>query len=180
MPRPCEAEGHYRAKITEYGLAEMDSGAVCVKLQAHLLQRWNDEGEWEDISKSEIYCRGDIWVLTKSSKVNEPAVQSLVNHAGWDASLESILEQTWQPINCRVDVKKETYKDVDRYKIAFLNAWDKEPGGIGNVSRKRLGELQDLYGEELRKFRAAPGTQPAYQETEYQHLSQDPDDQIPF
>ena len=159
MPRPCEAEGHYRAKIVDFGLAEFDSGAVAINLKAHLLACRNEaEDDWDDISRSEIEAVGQVWIIKKDGTPNETGLQSLVNHAGWNADLGSIIERTWQPMLCQVTVKADEYKGDVRYKIAFVNSWEWAPKGMSNISKKRALELQEKYGAVLKTFRPEPGT----------------------
>lgn len=154
MPRPCEAEGHYRAKIVDFGLKEFESKAVAVSLRAHLLARLNEEGEWDDISRSEIEATGEVWVVKKDGTINDIGVQALANHAGWDADLASIAEQTWMPLPCLVTVKANEYKGETTFKIAFVNSWEWTPRGMSNISKKRALELQEKYGSALRAFKS--------------------------
>lgn len=155
----CRVEGHFKAKIIDYGLKETDSGAVAVTVRAQLLAHYEQTGpeEYDWVDVEDTTCDGDIWVICGKAKGNCPndsAVYSLVNHTGWDAELTSIIEHTWEPRECQVVVKAEEYKGNVYHKIAFLNAYNATPGSLMNtVSSKRAKELVEQYGDTLRGFR---------------------------
>ncbi len=157
--RPIETEGNFQAKIIQYALNEAESGALAIHIRAHILAH-HESGEWLDDTDTEIIAEGDIWIIKKDGTPNEPGVQSLVNHAGWDTCLESIVEETWTPLPCVVTVRSDEYKGVTRHKIAFLNSWSWQPRG--NVSKQRARQLQEKYGQELALFRPPDSERPSH------------------
>lgn len=146
---PCEVEGHYRIKITETGLKEMQSGAVAISLKAHILEAWQDD-EWADISHLENEIEGDVWIITKEGATNDSAVESLVKWAGWNGDLASVLDGSWMPLPCQTQVKREDYKGNTRFKLSFINDWNRTPRGMTNVSPEQVGALLSKYGRDLK------------------------------
>lgn len=157
----CQLEGHYRAKIIDYGLKEMkDSGAVAVTIRCALLARFEqisgDETGWVEATEPTT-CDGDVWIISNADKRNAPIevnIQALINHAGWDGELASVVEQTWKPWPCQVTVKGEAYKGRVYYKASFINSWNAEPhSGLNKVTATKLRELELRYGDTLRGYR---------------------------
>lgn len=148
----CDREGAFRAVISDYGLKEMESGAVAVAIKARLTDFWDAaNGEWIPWEQYEMEVEGDIWIVKKDGGgVNQNGAESLMRHAGWDGSLESISNATWQPTACQVVVKRDEYKGNVRYKIAFVNALDRTPGGLSNVDPAKVRELETRYGAQFR------------------------------
>lgn len=151
MNKQCQTEGFYRIKITEYGLREADSGAVAISLKAELLEAFID-GEWVNWGHAEEEADGDIWIVKKDGKCNDMAVESLAKFTGWDGDVESILNATWQPLQCQCQIKREEYKGVPRFRISFLNSWQRTPGMMGNVTTARAKELSEKFGRGLRSI----------------------------
>lgn len=154
MSMPCDREGIFRAVIVEYGLKEMDSGAIAVSIKASLKDLWNN-GDWAEWAQYEMEAEGDLWIVKKDSGgPNKSQIEALCRCAGWDGNLESIVAGTWQPTPCQVVVKRDEYKGNVRYKIAFVNAYDKTPGALSNVDDTKARELQTRYGAQIRAIAA--------------------------
>jgi len=198
--QPCDREGVFKATITEYGLSEMESGAVGVNIRASLLSMWKPgEDYWEDWAQYEMEAEGTIWILKKDNKgPNDLGVKSLIEFAGWDGDVASITNATWQTLPCQVVVKRDEYNGQTRYKIAFINAVDQVPGGLNRVSPDRAKALSTQYGSQFRAIAAnvsrnkssaipgvpatppAPPPAPAPAVTPGTHPSQVQGDNIPF
>jgi hypothetical protein len=133
----------------ESGLKELESGSVSIALKATLLEYWNGE-EWLPWSDYGMEAEGDVWIVKKNGELNQPAIESLMKWAGWDGNLESIANSTWQPNPVQVSVKKDDYKGSVRYKIAFVNDFDRTPGQLSNVTPDKLAALQTRFGSQLR------------------------------
>lgn len=150
MSQPVDREGQFRADIIAYGLKEMESGAMSVSIRAKLTQFY-DGVEWLPWEEYGMEAEGDIWIVKKDNGgLNSNGVQSLVNHAGWDGNMESIVNETWQPSACQVAVKREEYKGNVRFKIAFVNDWNRTPGAMSNIDAAKAKELQARFGAQLR------------------------------
>lgn len=155
MSRPLEWAGTARGKIIDFGLSEFDSGAVAVSLKLAVQEYFDTEsGQWVDCEAEGFETAGDIWVVKKDGTVNDKQVQALCECCGWDGDLTSIVQGTWRPTPCAVVVNREEYKGGVRYRISFVNAFDRVPGQVGNISPEKVQALQDRYGD---KFRALAG-----------------------
>lgn len=150
--QPVDRKGVFRAEIIEYGLKQMDSGSVAVSLRCKLLEMW-DGKEWQPWAQYEMEAKGDVWVIKKDGNANESAAESLMQHAGWDASFSSVINNTWQPTPCQVTIEEETYKNQAQRKIGFINAWDRTPGAMSNVDEAGAQQLESRFGSTLRALR---------------------------
>lgn len=145
-------EGSYRGQITSYGLFEADSGAVALKIEAQVVEVWED-GEWKAYPQdAEVVALGSIWLIKKDGSLNTPQIEALVGYCEWDGDLASLVRETWKPTPCSFVVNHDEYKGVERYKISWVNAFDSSPssGAAGNVDDIRGGELALTHSAALR------------------------------
>ncbi len=162
--------GTFRAEIFEYGLDEKDSGSVALSVKATLTEMWNQEtGEWESWEQYSQEAMGDIYIIKKDKTPNVKAIESVVKCAGWDGRCQSIADKSWEPTPCQVSVKENTYEGNTRYRIEFINEFDRVPGGnVGNVDADKAKALDTQFGSSfraivgnLKKSKPAEGSRPA-------------------
>lgn len=153
MANAADREGNFRAVITSYGLKEMESGAVAVSIKASLTDFW-DGTEWFPWKEYDVEAEGDVWIVKKNGDVNLGQAEALCRYAGWDGDMESIVQETWQPRPVTVAIQKDEYKRHVRYKIAFINDYNRTPGAMSNVDREKAKALQAKHGA---AFRAIAG-----------------------
>ena len=150
MSTQVDRAGSFKATIEQYGLKEMDSGSVAVSLKAKLTDFWDGQ-QWHDWREYEQEADGDIWVVKTDGTPNDKAIESLVRFAGWDGDFLSIIQETWTPTPCQLTIKSETYKNVPRIKIAFVNDLNRTPGGqMSNVDEAKAKDLQARFGASMR------------------------------
>lgn len=142
MSEPLTKEGKYRARIVGYWPDESQKGAFGVKLKCEVTATSSSEGGWIDCEPCDV--EGTIWLIKKDGEPNEGAVKSLMEHAGWDGNLESLVDG-WVPKPVCIEVKNEEYNGVTRTRVAFINGYDSG----GSVTRTRLAELQAKFGHRL-------------------------------
>jgi hypothetical protein len=152
MTLPVDREGTWRVEITEYGLFEADSGAVAVSMKCHALEYYDTDTkqwtEWTQYGNYEI--EGNIWIFKKKSELNERTAKSLMQNAGWNGDIETIVNGEWQPKQCQVTSELDTYQGNERMRIGFLNHWDHVSGNIGNIDAAKAKQLQKKHGGALR------------------------------
>lgn len=149
----CDRAGEFRGTITEYGLYEAKSGAVAVTIKALLSELYDSENDvWIPWEEYDMEVEGNVWVIKKDNGgVNESAAKSLVENAGWDGKFSSVREGTWRPIPCQFSVTHQPYEGVDYYKVNYINAFDRTPGGnLGNVDEAKAKALESQYGSQMR------------------------------
>jgi len=149
----CDRSGWFRCKVLEYGLEEAESGSVAVKYKAQLTELCDDDAKvWNPWSQYEMESEGAVWIVKKDGKPNEKSIKSLVECCGWDGSLASIVNQTWEPVQFQGQVKADTYKDETRYRIEWLASFGATPGTgtMNSVGEDRLKALEAKYGQPLR------------------------------
>lgn len=162
MARPTERAGTYRALITWYSLSTAESGAVGVKFVAQLLDYWlvkkNEDGSeefsWYPYSERDEETSGYINVIKKNGGVNNIGVEQLC-HAGWDGDLDTIHNQSWEPIPCQCIVKKVKFEKTDGTEVFSCEAsgiyrYDRDPNArSGGVTAEKAQELSTKYGGDL-------------------------------
>jgi len=153
MSQPLDREGTFRGEIIEYSLYDSKTGAVGINLKARVDEQWNSETEaWDDWRQYDVVAEGTIYIVSGNEKGNKPiptSVEPLIQYAGWSGSIEDIAGENWAVTPCQFSVKEDSYKDQTRYKINFINEYDRVPGG-GNVTPERAKELQAMYGSQFR------------------------------
>lgn len=144
--------GNFQGRIVEYGLKKAaESEAVAVALTVHLLTMWDtDQEAWVEWDIYLMVAMGDTWIIKKDGTLNNRACESLVRCAGWDGTLESIADKTWQPTDCQVKVGADTYKNVTRYRIEFLNPYNSIPGKFEELAADKVQNLAQRFGSQLR------------------------------
>lgn len=169
----CDREGTFRGIITAPGLVKgkSPSKSVGVTFTAKLQEMWiegDEGGHWEPWSQYGQEAEGTSWIVGKNGTPNEKAVESLVSCAGWSGNLAEIYEGAWEPTPCQFVVQESTYKDVTSYKVAFINDYNRVPGGNGNMEVSEAKLLAAELGAQFRAIAAnakrtpAPtGTKPA-------------------
>lgn len=152
MSSPVDRPGTFRGEIKEYGLKEMESGAVAVGIRASLTQFFDQESkEWMDWSAYDQEAEGDIWIVKKDGKPNTNGVESLTKYAGWDGDIMAVIQGSWQTIPCQLVIIEESYKGQTRSKISFVNDYDRTPGGqLSNVDENKAKELAARFGSQFR------------------------------
>ena len=132
MSQPLDRAGNFRGRITSYELREHDSGTVGIAITVAIDDFWNGES-WEDWKQYEFECLGEIFVIKKDGSTNTKAVESLVQHAGWAGTFGSISSNTWQPKPISFSAESNVYKDLETFRVAFLNEYDAVPGKQSKV-----------------------------------------------
>jgi hypothetical protein len=186
---PCDRTGHFRCDVLDYGLKEMESGAVSVALHVLLTEMWDGEN-WQPWREYGMEAFGDIWIIKKDGVLNDRQAKALMQYAGWDASLTSLSEATWKPTACQVEIGHQKYKDEDQYKINWLNDFNRTPGAgaLSNVDGDKVKSLEARFGSPLRalqgnvKRNAAPanGSKPTPPPKSPAMAGAASDDGIPF
>lgn len=148
MAKPLQQAGTFRGRIVAYSLNEAESGATSIFLTVAIDEVFS-EGEWYDWASYGFEVSGDMWVIKKDRSINERQVRALMDCAGWDGSIIDVTERRWEPRPVQIQVEEDSYKDELRYRIAFINAFDRTPGG-GNVSAEKAQALHQQYGSQLR------------------------------
>lgn len=147
----CDRAGHFRAEIVEYGLKEAESKSVAISFRVQLTEWWDGE-KWVNWRDYEMDAYGDSWIVKKDGKLNDRAVNDMIKHCGWDGQLSTIADSTLKPTPFQVQVEAHEYKGQTTYRVAWINAYDSQPGGgaMGNVDGNKLAELEARFGQSLR------------------------------
>lgn len=150
MSQLVDREGDFQGVIYEYGLREFDSGTVAISIRARLDAMWNGE-EWEDWKQYDVEAFGSLFIIKRNGELNNTQVESLVRSAGWDGTMNSVVHGTWKPTPCQFSIKSEVYKEATQFKIAFVNPFDRVPGGgMGNIDADKAKQLEAKFGASLR------------------------------
>ena len=144
--------GTFRGAIIEYGLNKGDrSESVGVALKIAIHDIWDDGAkQWLDWRQYQLEAEGTVWVVKADGTLNQAAINSLIDCADWDGKFVSIKEATWKPTLVQFNVVTDTYKDQTRFRIGFLDRYERIPGSMGNVDSAKAKDLDDKYGSMLR------------------------------
>ena len=135
----------------ECGIREADSGAVAISVRAAIDAYFDAESNvWVECGQDNYEASGDLWIVKKTGEPNANQVESLCQHAGWNGDLESVANGTWQTKSCSFVLNREEYKEQVRHRISFVNAYDRTPGLVGNVTPEKAKALQDRFGSQFR------------------------------
>ena len=158
----ADREGTFRGVITSPGLqkGKPPSKSVGVTFLAQLTSIWvehedGEGGEWQPWEEYGMEAEGTSWIVGKEGAANQKAIEALIACAGWDGDLNSIYDGSWVPTPCQFVIKADTYRDETRYKVAFVNDYNRVPGGTGNVDASEAKLLQSQLGQQ---FRAIAGS----------------------
>ena len=151
MSTEMDREGDFQIQIKESGVQKYDSGATAIAVVAKVLAQFNHEtGEWEDWSQYDVDVRGYLNIIKKDGTVNTSQVEALCKYAGWNGSLAMIAEGDWKPTKCQCSVKENVYNYQTSYRIGFINAFDRVPGGLGTMKPEDAKALDTQFGAALR------------------------------
>lgn len=158
MPNYMNQEGDFRVLITEYGAKERESGAICISTSAKVLARWmpaadDKDGYWESWKEHDVIVYGDFYIVLsreKGNKLNERQIESLVSFCGWDGTLSSINDGTWQPTPCRASVKANEWNNETFYKMSWLNDYESTPGGMGVLDDAAIKRIEAKHATAMR------------------------------
>lgn len=168
MSNLIDREGVFRAQIYEYGLQESSqSKAVMLGIKARISQAWNEDDpnnkHWDDWVPYDFEAHGNVVLIKKDESLNTGQVEALCRACGWDGSIGSIFKAEWQPTPCQIVVKHDDYEGKTRYRIAFINEYDRVPGSVGNITPEKAKDLHTRLGSQFRAIagnvkRNAPAT----------------------
>ena len=150
MVKEMQWAGTCRGSIISYELGGSSSKAVPINVVARIDEYWDlAEQAWKDCRSHEFEVGGALWVIKKDGSLNANQIEALAQHAGWDGDLTSIVHETWKPTPCAFTVQEDNYKDEARFRIAWLNDYERVPTA-GTISAEKAKALQNQYGSQLR------------------------------
>lgn len=150
MPQPVDRVGDFRGTIIEYGLREYESGSVAVAIVAQLDELFSDD-QWHPWGEYQMEATGYIIIIKKDGSTNQKQIEALCQFAGWDGSITSIVQGQWKPTPCQFNIKENVYQGQTSYRIEFVNAFDRTPGGaLNNVDESKAKDLQARFGSSLK------------------------------
>lgn len=154
---PCDREGVFRASVVDYGVEEAESGAIAVVLQVKLLEWFGSlDGsppEWHRWEQYDMEAEGRLWIIKKDGTINQSQAEALMAHAGWDGSFASIANATWNPTKFAVTIGTDEHKGKIRYRINWINDYNRTPGAVANITPDKAKALEAKYGSVLRALR---------------------------
>ena len=154
MSQYVDQAGTFRGIITDYGVKKHEkAGAVSYALNIRVaLHECYDKAteQWVDWRESDVTADGFLNIIKRDGNWNEAQAVAIVEHGGWDGTFASLPEGTWKPTQCQFDIKLDTWGDSDTFKVDWLAAYDRVPGGLGNCDAKTAKALDAKMGSSLR------------------------------
>ncbi len=131
MPMPTE-EGRYRCRVLGAGVAETGpNNLTTVTLKLGLTEKW-EEGQWVDVEGYKEEITSYSYLEKKDGSVNQFQVDMLRAALGWPNDDPFWFEDNNLP-ELQVTLRVEMYNGQERMKVAFLNPYDYEGSGNGEV-----------------------------------------------
>ncbi len=140
-----DQEGTFNAKPIAWGIFESQSSeSVAVSIEwipeeilVEIMDEKTDETTKEFVpfdNKEGNTVSGEIWIIGKTGKILETAVQQTMKDTlGWSGEFSDLEEGgNFKPPSCQITVEKDTYKGV-KYKVKWVN-----PIGGGTQKPKKL------------------------------------------
>lgn len=156
--------GVFRGRIIKYGITESSkSRAVAVSITVAVDEAVGDQGEWYDWREHQIFANGDVWIIKADGTINERAVKSLQEHAGWDGDFMSVVGRTWKPTPVGITVEQDQggKQGSPRWRIAWINDFENPSVGPRTADASRAKELQAQYGSQMRALAGNAARKPA-------------------
>ncbi len=143
--------GNFRGNIVDYKAVEGKSNTVFVSIDVQVTGYYSPETkEWQDnFENNSLIATGFLCIVKKDRQLNELACRSLIEHAGWDGTMSSIISKTWQPKPISFTHEESTYDGKTSLRIGFINDFDStaESGGMSEEDAKKF-DMQ--YSPQLR------------------------------
>lgn len=160
MPIEMDREGVFRGKITEYELKEFDSGSTAIALVCTTDEMWDaDSQTWIPWAEYDMEARGDIFIIGKGGKLLDNNIRDLNRYAGWDGNPMSVVNGEWNTLPIQFTIKLEANEKFgDKFRLGFIKAYDKVPGGQFTCDPEQARQIANKYGS---KFRALCSEVPA-------------------
>jgi hypothetical protein len=149
--QPVDRVGSFRGKVQSYRAVEGKASSVSIALEVLVEDFWNGE-EWENWSEYCMVAEGMVCVVKNDKTIAEIGVRGLIEAAGWDGSMMSIFQQTWEPAPISFTVEEDSYKGETRLRIGFINPFDQIPGRAA-MTEEKAKAFDASYGPQLRAFK---------------------------
>lgn len=172
MSTALTVPGEYRGEVIDFALIEKkndkgDFGGLSLAIKVRAREVWmcpegSNTPDWLNCEDWEAHGEGYIVLVSKVGKVNEQQIARLVKYAGWDGNFENLADKSWQPSVIRFSIEEDRYEGNVTYRINWINQFDSNPGGGGNVDVERAKVLNSQFGPSIRAIVSnARGPKPA-------------------
>jgi hypothetical protein len=145
--------GVARGKIVEYGSTSAESGAVSINVKCDVEEYFDpNTSEWVDVREQAFQSEGRIWIVKKDGTINQTQAQAVMAYAGWSGDIIDIHNNSWvpTPVSFTINLDKGRDGTTERYRISWLNDYNRTPGKLGTLNEEKARELQEQYGAQFR------------------------------
>lgn len=153
---PLDREGCFLAEITETSVCEAESGATSFYAKMNVIACF-DNDKWVDWREYGIDTEGDFYLIKKDGTTMNNNIKDVMKATGWGGDLNKLDAGDFPNKTVMVHVRKDTYKDVTRFRPAFIRPAD-GPTTLGRqgASEDRIAAIQQQIGSSL--LAIAPAT----------------------
>ena len=141
--------GIFKAKPIAMGLKPgRETKSVAVWIEFHILAQRDGDGwvDWFDYEDHSII--GEFNIVKKDGTVNERGVANLAEVLDWNGDPDTIVGDP-PDIPVQITVGEETYNNVTRLKVQWLNSVDYQ-GGIQSATPEQVKQIKAQFGSLLR------------------------------
>lgn len=161
-----EEEGVYRAFPVAWTVVEKDSGAVAIRFQFAVHQKWHGKEQgWSQEWPPGYFSYNDTWIVGRADKggdTNQGAIENLGKCGLWDGDFDK-LSGPVPSVFVLIDVGCETYEGKTRYRAEWVNQNADVPTPRGGFAPADPNVLAQLRARFQSATRAIAGGQPAGQ-----------------
>lgn len=159
-----EEEGDFRAFPVAWTVVEKDSGAVGIKFQFAVHQKWHGKEQgWSQEWPPGYYSYNDTWIIGRKDKggdTNQAAIENLGKCGLWDGDWDKLLGPV-PSVFVLISVGSEEYQGKTRYRTDWINPNADEPKPRGGFAPADPNVLAQLRARFQSKTRAIAGGAPA-------------------
>jgi hypothetical protein len=149
--------GSFRGKILDRGIGETKNHYPQLVLQLQATEHWDDANEvWEswdyDVNEATAY----ICLFGKDGKATL-GVQQAMKALGWDGASLMTLQTDTATENIQWRMEPNTYENVTRLQVAWIDAYDAEPGRkVRKLDVTDLKKMDAKYSAALKAIGGGP------------------------
>jgi hypothetical protein len=149
--------GSFRGKILDRGVSETKNHYPQLVLQLQATEKYNNESEvWEPWNYDECEATAYVCLFGKDGKATL-GVQQAMKALNWDGMSLMTLQTDTSVEDIQWRMEPSTYDDVTRIQVAWIDAYDAEPGRkVRKLDVADIKKLDAKYAAALKAIGGGP------------------------
>lgn len=143
---PIDRAGIFRGHPIRQTVKRFESGSVAIVVRYYINQEL-ESGTWVDVN---FEAFGNHFIIKRDGTPNQAMVSVLSERLGWDGDLSTVSSSDWVNRAVQLDIRREQYEGIARFKVAWINDFDQSPAASGTADEATIEDLVVTYGPQLR------------------------------